>query len=209
MGNSLASFMGDLKEDLVFEQIKQLLNEGVAPEEIFDGLQDGMTIVGDRYQSQDYYLSELIMAADIFKNAAAMLQDKLQSTSKETIATLVLGTVSGDIHDIGKDIVSLVFTSNGFKVVDLGVDVPVKRFVEAVQEHKPEFVGISCLLTTSFDKMKETVAALEEARLRSSVKVLIGGGPVEQGTCDYVKADALCKDAPGGVKIAKQILGVE
>ncbi|ATW25224.1 cobalamin B12-binding domain-containing protein [Candidatus Formimonas warabiya] len=209
MSSSLASFMGDLQEDLVFEQVKQQLQEGVSPESIFNELQAGMTIVGERYQSQDYYLSELIMAADIFKNATALLQEKLQTVSKETIGTIVLGTVAGDIHDIGKDIVSLVFASNGFQVIDLGVDVPIPRFVEAVRTHQPDFVGISCLLTTCFDKMRATIAALEEEGLRSSVKVLIGGGPVEQATCDYVKADALCKDAPSGVKIAKQVLGVE
>ena len=193
MSGSLSAFMGDLMEDQLFDDVKRQLNEGVPPEEIFVELQKGMEIVGDRFQSQEYYLSELIMAADIFKNASALLQEKFQLDEKDKIGTMVLGTVAGDIHDIGKDIVSLIFSSNGFKVIDLGVDVPVERFVDAVKEHKPQLVGLSCLLTTSFNNMRATVAALEEAGLRNGVKVLVGGGPLDKATCEYVKADALCK----------------
>lgn len=209
MSSSLSVLMGDLMEAQVFDEVKRQLNEGIPPEEIFAELQKGMEIIGDRYQAQEYYLSELIMAADIFKNGTALLQEKFQSDEKDKIATMVLGTVAGDIHDIGKDIVSLIFSSNGFKVIDLGVDVPIERFVDAVKEHKPQLVGLSCLLTTSFDNMKATVAALEDAGLRNGVKVLVGGGPLDEATCEYVKADALCKDAPGGVDIAKKLLGVE
>lgn len=209
MSSSLSVLMGDLMENQVFDEVKRQLNEGIPPEEIFAELQKGMEIIGDRYQAQEYYLSELIMAADIFNNAAALLQEKFQSDEKDKIATMVLGTVAGDIHDIGKNIVSLIFNSNGFKVIDLGVDVPVQRFVEAVKEYKPQLVGLSCLLTTSFDNMKATVDALEDVGLRNGVKVLVGGGPLDQATCDYVGADALCKDAPVGVAVAKKLLGVE
>lgn len=209
MSSSLSALMGDLMEAQVFDEVKRQLNGGIAPEEIFAELQKGMEIIGDRYQAQEYYLSELIMAADIFTNAAALLQEKFQSAEKDKIATMVLGTVAGDIHDIGKNIVSLVFNSNGFKVIDLGVDVPAQRFVDAVKEHKPQLVGLSCLLTTSFDNMKATIDALEDAGLRKGVKILVGGGPLDQSTCDYVGADALCKDAPAGVDTAKKLLGVE
>lgn len=209
MSKSLSLLMGDLAEDQVIETVKRQLAENLAPEEIFAELQKGMEITGEKFQGQEYFLSELIMAADIFKSAAALLQEKLKTDEKDKVATMVLGTVAGDIHDIGKNIVSLIFNSNGFKVIDLGVDVPVQRFVDAVKEHKPKLVGLSCLLTTSFDNMKATVAALEDAGLRNDVKVLVGGGPLDEGTCKYVKADALCKDAPGGVVIAKKLLGVE
>lgn len=209
MCSSLSALMGDLMETQVFDEVKRQLNEGIPPEEIFAELQKGMEIVGDRFQDKEYYLSELIMAADIFNNAAALLQEKFQSHEKDKIATMVLGTVAGDIHDIGKNIVSLIFSSNGFEVIDLGVDVPIQRFVEAVKEHKPQLVGLSCLLTTSFDNMKATIDALKDAGLRNGVKVLVGGGPLDQSTCDYVGADALCKDAPAGVDMAKKLLGVE
>lgn len=209
MSSSLNALMGDLMEAQVFDEVKRQLNEGIPPEEIFAELQKGMEIVGDRFQDKEYYLSELIMAADIFNNAAALLQEKFQSHEKDKIATMVLGTVAGDIHDIGKNIVSLIFSSNGFEVIDLGVDVPIQRFVEAVKEHKPQLVGLSCLLTTSFDNMKATIDALKDAGLRNGVKVLVGGGPLDQSTCDYVGADALCKDAPAGVDMAKKLLGVE
>lgn len=209
MSSSLNALMGDLMEAQVFDEVKRQLNEGIPPEEIFAELQKGMEIVGDRFQDKEYYLSELIMAADIFNNAAALLQEKFHSTEKDKTATMVLGTVAGDIHDIGKNIVSLIFSSNGFEVIDLGVDVPIQRFVEAVKEHKPQLVGLSCLLTTSFDNMKATIDALKDAGLRNGVKVLVGGGPLDQSTCDYVGADALCKDAPAGVDMAKKLLGVE
>ena len=200
--------MADLKEDLIFAQINEQLNQSIPAEDIFKELQVGMEIIGERYQNQQYYLSELIMAADIFKNAANMLQDKFESTDKK-VAKIVLGTVLGDIHDIGKDIVALVFSTNGFEVIDLGVDVPIKNFVDAIREHQPEFVGMSCLLTTAFENMKKTIETIEQEGLRGNVKILIGGGPVDKSTCDYVKADAVCEDAPVGVEIAKQMLEVK
>lgn len=208
MGDTLAKLMGDLLEEEVYAEVKRQLEEGVPPEQVFGELQKGMEIIGECYQAQEYYLSELIMAADIFKKAAEPFQERLKGESRETLGTMVLGTVAGDIHDIGKNIVALVFSSNGFKVIDLGVDVPVQKFVDAVKEHKPQIVGLSCLLTTSFDSLKATVEALEQAGLRDGVKVLIGGGPVDESTCKYAKADAYCVDAPTGVEIAKKMLGV-
>ncbi len=208
MGASLTTYMGDLLEEEVYAEVKRQLDEGVPPEKIFEELQKGMEIIGERYQAQEYYLSELIMAADIFKKAAEPLQERLKGSTGETLGTMVLGTVAGDIHDIGKNIVGLVFSSNGFNVIDLGVDVPVQKFVEAVKEHKPQIVGLSCLLTTSFDSLKATVEALEQAGLRDGVKVLIGGGPVDESTCRYARADAYCVDAPAGVDVAKKMLGV-
>ena len=209
MNNTLAVDLADLKEDEVISQVKQLLSDNESADEIFKELQKGMGIVGERFQKGEYYLSELIMSADILKSAIRDLEDKLGSSSDEKLGTIVLGTVLGDIHDIGKDIVALIFRSNGFEVIDLGVDVPIERFVEAVRMHKPEMVGLSCLLTTSFDNMKATIVALEEAGLRDKVKILIGGGPVDQNTCDYVGADALCKDVQAGLEIAKLMIGVK
>ena len=209
MNNTLAVDLADLKEDEVINQVKRLLSDNESADEIFKELQRGMGIVGERFQKGEYYLSELIMSADILKSAIRDLEDKLGSSSDEKLGTMVLGTVLGDIHDIGKDIVALIFKSNGFKVIDLGVDVPIERFVEAVRKHKPEIVGLSCLLTTSFDNMKATIEALEEAGLRDKIKILIGGGPVDQSTCDYVGADTLSRDVQAGLEIAKLMIGVK
>lgn len=207
MGGSLRDKLADLEEEQVSEQVKEMLEAGEAPEKILEELQEGMYLVGERFQNQEYYLPELIIAAEIFTAASEPLKEKL-TQSPEKIATMVLGTVAGDIHDIGKNIVGLIFSSNGFEVVDLGVDVPVEKFVEAVKEHEPELVGLSCLLTTAFASMKKTVEALKRAGLLDGVKVLIGGGPVDQGTAEYSGADAYCADAPTGVRIAKELLGV-
>lgn len=207
MSGSLSENLADLEEERVAEQVKQMLDGGASPEEVLEELQKGMFIVGERFEKEEYYLPELIMAADMFTEAAKPLKEKLAGKT-ETVATMVLGTVAGDIHDIGKNIVALIFGSNGFEVIDLGVDVPVEKFIEAVKEHKPELVGLSCLLTTSFNSMKETVDALREAGLREGVKVLVGGGPVDQSAADFSGADAWCIDAPTGVKMAKEMLGV-
>jgi dimethylamine corrinoid protein len=208
MADLLGENLGDLNENRVYEQVKQQLAEGISPDKVFAELQKGMGIVGERYQKQEYYLSELIMAAEIFKCAAALLTERIATGDEDKIATMVLGTVAGDIHDIGKNIASLVFNSNGFKVIDLGVDVPIEKFVEAVREHNPQLIGLSCLLTTSFDSMKTTIEAIEAAGLRDGKHILVGGGPINEETCQYVNADGFCRDAPTGVAMAKKMLGV-
>lgn len=207
MSGSLSDYLADLEEEVVPAEVEKMLDGGSSPEEVLLELQKGMFIVGERYKNEEYYLPELIIAADIFTEAAEPLKKKLAS-STEKIATMVLGTVAGDIHDIGKNIVGLIFSSNGFEVIDLGIDVPVQKFVDAVKEHQPALVGLSCLLTTSFNSMKETVDALKAAGLRDGVKVLVGGGPMDQGAADFCGADAYCIDAPTGVKTARDMLGV-
>ena len=128
----------------------------------------------------------------------------ISGTDASYIGTFVLGTIYGDIHDIGKNIVATVLKCNGFNVIDLGVDVPIEKFIEAIKEYKPSIVGFSCLLTTAFDNIKTAIAALEEAGLRNGVKILIGGGPVDQSVCDYVKADAVCRSAQEAIVVAKK-----
>ena len=164
--------------------------------------------VGDRFEGGEYYLSELIYAADIFKKAGAPLQERLKGQAQDKLGTLVLGTVKNDIHDFGKDIVATVMSSNGIEVVDLGVNVEHEAFVDAIREHRPQLVGMSCLLTTVFDDMKQAIATIERAGLRKDVKILIGGGPVDQACADYVGADVYCRTAQDGVAAAKTILGV-
>ncbi|MDH7567911.1 MAG: cobalamin-dependent protein, partial [Clostridiales bacterium] len=122
--------------------------------------------------------------------------------------TFVMGTIYDDIHDIGKNIVTTVMSSNGFNVVDLGVDVPTAKYVEAIKQYKPKVIGISCLLTTAFDNIKECIQTLEKEGLRKDIKVLIGGGPVDEATCKYVGADHVCKNAQETVEYSKKYMGV-
>ena len=204
----LAQALGDLEEAVVVNGVKEAQAAGQAPLSLLHELQAGMNIVGERFEADEYFLSELIYAADIFKKAAAPLQEGLKSQAREKLGTMVLGTVKNDIHDFGKDIVATVMSSNGIEIVDLGANVEHQAFVDAIKEHKPALVGLSCLLTTAFDEMKEAIATIERAGLRDQVKILIGGGPVDQATADYVGADVYCRTAQDGVIAGKKFLGV-
>ncbi|MFH0915266.1 MAG: cobalamin-dependent protein [bacterium] len=204
----LAQALGDLDEATALRLVEEKLTSGQAALSVLEELQTGMAIVGKRFESGEYFLSELIYAADIFKKASAPLQESLASAVSATHGTLVLGTAKGDIHDFGKDIVATIMTSNGIRVIDLGVSVEPQAFAEAIDEHQAELVGISCLLTTVFDEMKETIATIRQAGLRDQVRILVGGGPVDQATCDYVGADVYCRTAQDGVAAAKRALGV-
>jgi dimethylamine corrinoid protein len=204
----LAQAVGDLDEQAAVRLVEEKLASGEGVLSILEELQAGMTVVGERFERGEYFLSELIYAADIFKNAGAPLQEGLKTATQTAHGTLVLGTVKNDIHDFGKDIVATVMSSNGIKVVDLGVNVEHQAFVDAIKQHKPEIVGMSCLLTTAFDEMREAIEAIKDAGLRDQVTILIGGGPVDQATADYVGADYYCKTAQDGVIAAKKILGV-
>ena len=204
----LAQAVGDLEEDKAVTLVQDKLAKGEPALWILEELQAGMNIVGERFETGDYYLSELIYAADIFKKAGAPLQEELKSATQKSHGTLVLGTVKNDIHDFGKDIVATVMRSNGIDVVDLGVNVEHQAFVDAIKEHKPALVGMSCLRTTVFDDMKAAIRAIADAGLRDQVTILVGGGPVDQATADYVGADYYCKTAQDGVIAAKKVLGM-
>lgn len=205
--STLAQALGDLDEGTVKTAVEEALAAQKDPLAIVEELQEGMEIVGKRFEAGEYFLSELIFAAEIFKQANTPLGESLKSAAKETLGTIVLGTVKNDIHDFGKDIVGMVLTSNGFKVVDLGVNVEHQAVVDAIKEHKPQLVGFSCLLTTVFEDMKDSVAAIAAAGLRDQVKVLIGGGPVDQSVAEYVGADAYCVNAQVAVETAKKYVG--
>lgn len=204
----LAQALGDLDEATAISLAQEKLSAGEPALSIVEELQAGMNIVGERFESGEYFLSELIYAADIFKQAGAPLQEELKSQARVRLGTMVLGTVKNDIHDFGKDIVGTVMSSNGIAIVDLGVNVEHQAFVDAIKAHKPELVGLSCLLTTAFDHMKEAIRTIEAAGLRDQVKILVGGGPVDQATADYVGADLYCKTAQDGVIAGKRFLGV-
>jgi methanogenic corrinoid protein MtbC1 len=204
----IALALGNLEEEKVVALVQERLAEGALPAAVLEELQAGMNVVGERFEEGEYFLSELVYAADIFKKAGAPVEEGLKGAPQATHGTLVLGTVKNDIHDFGKDIVATVMASNGIRVVDLGVDVEHQAFVDAIRKHKPELVGMSCLLTTVFDDMKDAISAVEQAGLRDQVTVLIGGGPVDEATASYVGADVYCRTAQDGVSAAKRVLGV-
>ncbi len=206
--SALVDSMVDLNQAKVLSEIDAMRKEGVDPLRIVGELQEGMRIIGERFEAQEYYLSELIMSANIFKQAIGDLEELLEKApDPNEQGTFVIGTVAGDIHDIGKNIVATVLSCHGFKVIDLGEDVTAEKFVEAVKQHNPQILGLSCLLTTAFDSMKSTVQALEAAELRDGLSVLIGGAPCTEQVCAYVGADAVCVNAHLAVETAKRMIG--
>ncbi|MFW6458081.1 MAG: cobalamin B12-binding domain-containing protein [Halodesulfurarchaeum sp.] len=217
MPEEFVQALADLEEERAIEMAEERLKAGEEPLDVLDDLKKGMGIVGDRYAADEYFIPDLMYAGDIIEQISELLQEEMPDQDDEDIGTIVLGTVKDDIHDIGKDLVYFMFDLNGFEVVDLGVDVPVEDFIDAVEEHDPEIVALSGFLTAAFDSMKETVEALEEAGLleefdddglRQGTKVMIGGGQITDDVRNYVRADGFETDAPSGVTRAKEWLGV-
>ena len=199
MSRTLVDAMADLQEDAVLEEVRALKAKGVPPADIINAVQQGMAIVGQRFEEKEYYLSELIMSAEIF-NAVRPLLD-LGAAGPSRHGKVVIGTIYQDVHDIGKNIVSTVLASHGFDVVDVGVNVPAERFVEAVRAHKPRVLGISCLLTTCFANVRDCIAAVEAAGLRDGLTIVVGGGPVDETAARFMGADAVCRDAVAAVAL--------
>jgi len=189
------------------EVTKSAIQAGIpAHEAVLQGLAKGMEIVGEKYETKEYFLSELIMAAEVMKEAMDILEPHLKAEKVPGAGTMVIGTVSGDLHDIGKNTVIAMLRSAGFEVHDLGVDVPVEVFVQKVREIKPDILGMSALLLSTMPMMKEVVAALSNEGLRESVKIVIGGRPVTQEYADMIGADAYGKDAVEAVKKAHNLI---
>lgn len=195
-----------LEEEQALALVEAALAEGVPALEVLKRCQAGMVEVGRRFENQEYFVSDLMMSGEIFKQIGVLLEPGLKSGGVESAGRIVIGTVQGDIHDIGKDIVVTMLKSANFEVLDLGVDVPPARFVEALKESGATVLGLSGLLTLAFDSMKKTVALLGEAGLREQVRVMIGGGPVDASVCRIVGADDWGADAQQAVRLAKQWL---
>jgi dimethylamine corrinoid protein len=209
MGAALTMKLVELDEAAVLAEVETARHAGMAAADIIAALQEGMRVIGDKYEAGEYYLSELIMSAEIFKGALATLGVDQADASAGTRGTVVLGTVKGDIHDIGKNIVASVLRANGFTVVDLGVDVPPEAFVAAAKDNQAQLVGLSCLLTTSFAAMEETIKALDAAGMRPRVRVLIGGGPVTREVGAQIGADGAGTSAQEAVALADSFVGGE
>jgi methanogenic corrinoid protein MtbC1 len=204
----LAQAVGGLDMDGAIGLVQEKLAADTEPMAILQELQDGMGIVGDKFEAGEYFLSELIFAGEIFKRASAPLQDAIAEAAENAVGTIVLGTVKNDIHEFGKNIAGTVLSSNGIRVVDLGVDVDPKDWVDAINESGATLVGMSALLTTVFESMKESIATIARAGLRDKVTILVGGGPMTEEAAQYVGADHYCETAQDGVVVAKNVLGV-
>jgi corrinoid protein of di/trimethylamine methyltransferase len=189
---------------------RQALESGLEPLTIInEGLVPGMNIVGDKFQSGEYFLPHLIIAANGMQQSMALLDPELTARQQavESAGTLVIGSVAGDIHEIGKTLVATMMSASGFQVYDLGVDVATETFVSKVKETGANLLGLSALLTTTMTVQREVIEALEEAGIRDQVKVMIGGAPVSQEWSDTIGADGYAEDAVGAIELAKRLVG--
>jgi corrinoid protein of di/trimethylamine methyltransferase len=189
----------------------QALEAGIPPlRAIEEALNPGMEVVGDRYECGEYFIPDLVMAAEAMKAAMAVFEPALMARQeqRQVLGTVVIGTVEGDIHEIGKTLVATMLAAAGFEVIDLGVDVPVSQFVQQVQETGADVVGLSALLTTTMRNQELAIEALEEAGLRGQVKVIIGGAPANAEWAQTIGADAYAENANEAVGVVKRLLGV-
>jgi len=208
MDGDLINVLADLKEKEVLKIVEDKLSANEDPLKILDDAKSGMEIVGKRFADGEYFIPDLVYSGEILKAVTDMVKPKLTGASEvKRLGKVIIGTVAGDIHDIGKDIVVFMLDVNGFEVYDLGVDVPVEKFVEKIKESGAPVVGLSGFLTLAFDSMKETVEAIKAAGMRDKVKIMIGGGQINEEVRKYTSADSYGADAMAAVSIAKKWVG--
>jgi len=194
--------------DKTVELTQKALGAGDNPQDIIaKGLQAGMAAVGEKFSSGEYFLPDMLMAARAMKAALEVLAPALKETGIPTIGKVVIGTVEGDMHDIGKNVVATFLSGNGFEVFDLGLNVPAQKFIDEVKEKQPDILGMSALLTTTMPVMGKVIKALEGAGLRSGVKVVVGGAPVTQDYADYIGADGYAHDGGRAVPVCRELIG--
>lgn len=204
MAGSLADALAGLDEKSALALVEEKLKAGIDPLLILDEARQGMEVVGSKFEKGDYFLGELVYSGEILKQISKLVKPHLLADSgKEPQGVIVIGSVSGDLHDIGKNIVTFLLEANGFKVYDLGVDVPPEKFVEKIRETGAKIVGLSGLLTAAIDSMKNTVEAIRNEQ-SVDVKIMIGGAPTDEEAKRYTGADAWGRDALDGVSLAKK-----
>ena len=185
----------------------QAIAEGIPSNKVItDGMAKGMEIVGNKYERNEYFLTELIMAGETMKQGLNVLEPVLKANERRAVGKIVVGTVKGDLHDIGKNIFATLMSAAGFDVIDLGTDVSAQRIVETVKRDRPNIVGLSALLTTTMVEMEDAIARLKEAGLRDNVRIIIGGAPVTSEYAGRIGADASASDAVEGVNICRSWL---
>lgn len=207
--SELVDALVNLDEKHVPEMVQRQLNSGKPARKILEDLKKGMDRVGEKYTSKVYFLSDLIMAAEVFKSAMQLIEPNLETSKEKEKGTVVIGTVKGDLHDIGKNIMVALLKNDGFTVHDLGIDVPPEEFIRVVKRENAKVLGLSGILTMAVDSMKQTVEALKKEGLRNKVKVIIGGLPVDKKWKEMVGADAFAQDAYEGLRTIRELLGVK
>jgi len=210
MAKDLAKALADLREDEAIAIVREQLNAGVDPMRILAEAGRGMETVGTRFSKSEYFIPDLVYSGEILKQINELIKPKLaKGGAAKTSGKVIIGTVAGDIHDIGKDIVVFMLDVSGFQVFDLGVDVPIQKFIDKIKETGAPVIGLSGFLTLAYDAMKETVDAIKKAGLRDKVKIMIGGGQITDDVLKYTGADAFGKDAVAGVTLARKWLGAK
>ncbi|MGD9116359.1 MAG: cobalamin-dependent protein [Dehalococcoidia bacterium] len=208
MPKDFIGLLADLEEEEVIKLTRQRLENGDEALAILEDSRKAMELVGNRFAEGEYFIPELVYSGELLKQITELVKPHLvQSGDTKTLGKVVIGTVAGDIHDIGLNIVEFMLNVNGFQVYNLGVDVPVDKFVQAMKETSAPVLGLSGFLTLAFDSMKDTVEALETAGIRGKMKVMIGGGQMDDEVMKYARADAYGKDAMAAVALAKKWIG--
>jgi len=198
----------DGEEERTESLVKQSMAEGLPPEQILkEGLIAAMTEVGRLFEAGEYYVPEMLISARAMKSGLTLLRPQLAAANVQAVGKVVIGTVQGDLHDIGKNLVGMMLEGTGFEVIDLGVDVSAQKFVDAVKEYQPDLIGCSALLTTTMPRMKDVVEALKQSGLRDNVKVMIGGAPITDKYAHDIGADLYAPDAASAAARAKLSLG--
>ena len=189
------------------EEVQKLLDQGADPETMLkDAMSPAMDEVGDLFQKGEYFVPEMLVAARAMQHGLAVLKPRLIQKGVKPMGKIMIGTVKGDLHDIGKNLVIMALEGAGFEVVDLGTDVSPAKFVEAIKQHKPQVVGMSALLTTTMLAMKDTIKAIKDAGIRDQVKIMIGGAPIRQEFCDEIGADFYGPDPTAGRNYARDVV---
>ena len=209
---NLVNWLADMNEDDAFALAKKmLLEEGANPLRVLELCREAMDIVGQRFEQGEYFLPELVLAGEMLENIGAIAKPLIKQApggEPKKLAKILIGTVHGDLHDIGKNIVTFMLDINGFEVKDIGIDVSVKTFVDEINAFKPDVVGLSGFLTIAFDSMKETIAAIQDAGMRDKLKIMIGGGQVDEAVRNYTGADGFGTTAIEAVSLCKNWMGV-
>jgi 5-methyltetrahydrofolate--homocysteine methyltransferase len=197
--------MTDLEQ--IISAIDKKIDAGTNPLEILDALNQALEKVGNRYEEGEFFLSELIMAGYLASEISKKLKPLMKDVAQPSQGKLVIGTVKGDIHDIGKNIVIMMLDAAGFEVIDLGVDVPTEKFIEAVKTETPQILGLSALLTSTMTEVKPVIDALQEQGLRENVKIVVGGRPITQEFVDEVGADGFAEDSIKAIQLIRSLIG--
>ena len=205
--DKMAKMVVEMEDEEIGDLCREYLNEGYDPEDaIFNGLIKGMNEVGKLFEEEEYFISDLLICSDAMYNGIDVLKEKIESYGENNLATAVIGVVEGDTHDIGKNLVKLMLEVNGFKMIDLGKDVPCEKFVDEAIKNDAQFIMMSTLMTTTMANMKKVIDILNERNIRDRFIVMVGGGPVSESFAKDIGADAYSENANEAVKVAKSLI---